>query len=112
VSHVYERCTEAAVEQRIRYVQLRMKGEPHEDVLRMAIRLRRITAGTETRFIVNDEVHVAAGAGTDGVHLGQNDLPLAEARRRLGTDRKSYRLRSTTRRRPGGRQRLRPTTSA
>ena len=48
----------------------------------MALRLRRITAGSGTRFIVNDDVEIAAEADADGVHLGQDDMSLSEARRR------------------------------
>lgn len=48
----------------------------------MAKRLRRITAGSTTRFIVNDDVEVARQCGADGVHVGQDDMTLDEARRR------------------------------
>lgn len=77
----YEACTEAAVAAGVRYLQLRMKKRPANDVLDMARRLQRITAGTQTRFIVNDDVKIAAEAGADGVHLGQDDMPLSEARK-------------------------------
>jgi thiamine-phosphate pyrophosphorylase len=78
----YERTAEAAVETGVRYLQLRMKNQPPEEVLEMARRLRRITAGTKTRFIVNDDVEIARESSADGVHLGQDDLSIAEARRR------------------------------
>lgn len=78
----YERCTEAAVEARLRYVQLRMKKGPPDRILAVARRLRAITAGTATRFILNDDPDLAAAAGADGVHLGQEDEPLLQARRR------------------------------
>jgi len=78
----YERCAEAAVETGVRYVQLRMKKRPPAEVLEMARRLRRITAGSGTRFIVNDDVEIAREADADGVHLGQDDLSIAEARKR------------------------------
>jgi thiamine-phosphate pyrophosphorylase len=78
----YERAAEAAVETGVRYLQLRMKKRPPEAVLEMARRLRRITAGSPTRFIVNDDVEIAREADADGVHLGQDDLSIAEARRR------------------------------
>lgn len=77
----YEACTEAAVAAGLRYVQLRMKGRPVGEVLEMARRMRRITTGSQTRFIVNDDVRIAAEAEADGVHLGQDDMPLAEARK-------------------------------
>jgi thiamine-phosphate pyrophosphorylase len=66
----------------VRYVQLRMKKRSPGEVLEMARRLRRITAGSGTRFIVNDDVEIAAEAEADGVHLGQDDMSIAEARRR------------------------------
>jgi thiamine-phosphate pyrophosphorylase len=78
----YEACAEAAVETGVRYVQLRMKKRPVREVLETARRLRRITAGSGTRFIVNDDVEIAAEAGADGVHLGQDDMSITEARRR------------------------------
>ncbi len=77
----YERAAEAAVETGVRYLQLRMKKRPPAEVLEMARHLRRITAGSATRFIVNDDVEIAREADADGVHLGQDDLSIAEARR-------------------------------
>ena len=78
----YEACTQAAVDTGVRYVQLRMKKKPRREVLDMALRLRRITAGSGTLMIVNDDVEVAAQADADGVHLGQADMSLTEARER------------------------------
>jgi thiamine-phosphate pyrophosphorylase len=77
----YEACAEAAVETGVRYVQLRMKKSSPQEVLEMARRLRRITAGSGTRFIVNDDVEIAAEADADGVHLGQDDMSITKARR-------------------------------
>jgi thiamine-phosphate pyrophosphorylase len=59
-----------------------MKGRPPVEVLEMARRLRRMTAGSGTRFIVNDDVEIAREAEADGVHLGQGDLSIVEARKR------------------------------
>ena len=78
----YEVCAEAAVEAGLRYLQLRMKKKPRQEVLAVARRLRRITAGSATLFIVNDDVEIAADSDADGVHLGQDDLSIAEARAR------------------------------
>ena len=50
----YERCAEAAVAERVRYLQLRIKDRPSHEVLPVARALRAITAGSSTRFIVND----------------------------------------------------------
>lgn len=77
----YERCAEAAVHAGVKMLQLRMKDLPREEVLKTARRVRAVTAGTETAFIVNDDPALAVEAGADGVHLGQDDMPLREARR-------------------------------
>ncbi|HOK48236.1 MAG TPA: thiamine phosphate synthase [Bryobacteraceae bacterium] len=78
----YEACAAAAVETGVRYVQLRMKNRPQKEVLEVAHRLRRITQSSGTRLIINDDLEVATEVDADGVHLGQQDLDLAEARAR------------------------------
>jgi thiamine-phosphate pyrophosphorylase len=77
----YEACAEAAVRCGVRYLQLRMKGAPRDAVLETAIRVREITLGSDTLFIVNDDVTIARDVDADGVHLGQHDMPIDEARR-------------------------------
>lgn len=77
----YEACAEAAVRCGVRYLQLRMKGLPRDAVLETARRVRAITLGSDTLFIVNDDVTIARDVDADGVHLGQHDLPIDEARR-------------------------------
>ena len=79
----YETCAEAAVRTNLRFIQLRMKNETRERIVATAKNLRSITAGTGTLFIVNDDPEIAAEVGADGVHLGQNDLPLPVARERF-----------------------------
>ena len=76
----YERCCEAAVKAGVRMVQLRMKDAPRDEVVAVGRALRRITAGTQTLFVVNDDPSVAAEVGADGVHVGQGDMPPAEVR--------------------------------
>lgn len=79
----YERCCEAAVRAGVRMVQLRMKDAPRAEIVAVGAALRRITAGTRTAFIVNDDPSIAAEVGADGVHVGQGDMPVAEVRRRF-----------------------------
>ena len=79
----YARCAEAAVLAGVRYLQLRMKNESREAVLETARTVASITRGSATRFIVNDDPALAVEVQADGVHLGQDDLPLGEARRRF-----------------------------
>ena len=77
----YEACAMAAVRCGVRFLQLRMKGAPRDAVLETALRVREITHGSDTLFIVNDDVTIARDVDADGVHLGQRDLPIDEARR-------------------------------
>ncbi len=76
----YEKTARAAVECGVRYLQLRMKNAPRNEVLETAKMIREITRGTKTRFIVNDDLSVAIESDADGIHLGQDDLSLTEAR--------------------------------
>jgi thiamine-phosphate pyrophosphorylase len=78
----YETCAVAAVQAGIRYLQLRMKGTPRAGIVAVARTLQGITAGTATRFIVNDDPSIAAEVGADGVHLGQTDAPIEAVRAR------------------------------
>ncbi len=78
----YETCATAAVECGVRYLQLRMKHMPYDEVLATAIRIREITKETETQLIINDDLDVAMRSDADGIHLGQEDMTIAEARRR------------------------------
>jgi thiamine-phosphate pyrophosphorylase len=67
-------------------IQLRDKDSSKRDVLKKAKRLRELTAKYNVTFIVNDHIDIAIAVDADGVHLGQGDLPLLEARKVLGKD--------------------------
>ena len=88
----YAACTRAAVARRVPFLQLRMKERPREEVLEVARELRALTAGTATRLIINDAVDIAAEVDADGVHLGQGDMPLPEARALWGREDRIYGL--------------------
>ena len=77
----YVRCCEAAVKAGVKIVQLRMKDAPRADVVAVARELRKVTKGSGTLLIVNDDPAAAAEAEADGVHVGQTDMPVAEVRR-------------------------------
>ena len=79
----YEAVAEAAVRAGLRFLQLRMKRTARETVLATAKAVRAITRGSRTIFIVNDDPALAVEAEADGVHLGQGDMPLPEARARF-----------------------------
>ncbi|WP_299327391.1 thiamine phosphate synthase [Parasphingopyxis sp.] len=66
--------------------QLRMKGADDAAIVAMAERLMPICADHGSAFILNDRADLAAKLGADGVHLGQDDGDVAEARALLGRD--------------------------
>ena len=70
----------------IKIVQLRDKAKSPSRVLKTARLLRRMFAPVKKLLIINDYPDVALGSQADGVHLGQNDLPVKEARMILGPD--------------------------
>lgn len=88
----YEAVAMAAVECGVRYLQLRMKNTPRETVVDTAHMFRAITLNTRTRFIVNDDLDVAMEVDADGIHLGQMDMPLPEARNSWNTPGKIFGL--------------------
>jgi thiamine-phosphate pyrophosphorylase len=61
-------------------IQLRDKTCSPKELLRIAREFRTITRRTGTGFIINDRLDVAIACGADGVHLGQDDIPVSTAR--------------------------------
>jgi len=64
-----------------RIVQLREKDMPPAALYELAVAFRRKTSEAGALLIINDHIDLALAADADGVHLGQNDMPLAAARR-------------------------------
>jgi thiamine-phosphate pyrophosphorylase len=67
-------------------VQLREKELPDRDLLERARNVRQWTRRAGVLFVVNDRPEIARLSEADGVHLGQDDLPVKDARRVLGPD--------------------------
>ena len=67
-------------------LQLRLKDVDDATILRAIDRLRPIAQDRGVAFILNDRPDLAARSGCDGVHIGQEDEPYAEARRIVGPD--------------------------
>lgn len=68
-------------------VQLRLKEVSDDEILRTAELLLPVTQNAGVAFILNDRPDLAARAGADGVHIGQEDGSYAEARAAMGPDR-------------------------
>ena len=64
--------------------QLRVKDVEEHELARLAEPLQRICADADVAFIVNDSMRLAKRLGADGVHLGQSDGDIREARALLG----------------------------
>ena len=79
-----EWAVESAVAGGINLVQLREKDLAAGELLKLAEQLRRITEGKALLF-VNDRLDVALACDADGVQLGEESLPVAQARRALGS---------------------------
>ncbi|MEM9804723.1 MAG: thiamine phosphate synthase [Cyanobacteria bacterium P01_D01_bin.56] len=75
---------EAALKGGVDIVQYREKSADDEIRLQLAAQLKDLCHRYHSLFIVNDRVDIAAAVGADGVHLGQQDLPMEAARRILG----------------------------
>ena len=68
-------------------IQLRDKATPKNELLPIALELKSLCTKSNTLFIVNDHLDIVLAADADGLHIGQEDLPLASARRLLPMDR-------------------------
>ena len=67
-------------------VQLRLK-DVADDTWRRAIDvLRPVTQGRDVAFLLNDRADLVIGTGSDGVHVGQDDMPARQARKLIGPD--------------------------
>ena len=68
----------------MRHIQYRSKGNSRREIYETALRLVHRAHRSDALFIVNDHADIAVSTGADGVHLGQDDLPLEHARKLLG----------------------------
>lgn len=77
---------EQALQGGARLVQYREKRESRRVKYETAMRLRELLDRYHAKLIINDDVDLAMAARADGVHLGQEDLPLRIARKILGEE--------------------------
>lgn len=77
----------AALDGGVDIVQLRMKDGSDAEILRVARRFKEICAEHGALLVLNDSPELALEAGADGVHVGQDDTPVARAREIVGRER-------------------------
>jgi thiamine-phosphate pyrophosphorylase len=68
----------------VKWIQYREKDKTRKEMYEDSARLRGLTKEHQAVFIVNDYADIALSVDADGVHLGQDDLPLKEARSIMG----------------------------
>lgn len=73
-----------ALEGGCKWIQLRMKEAPLDEVERVALELKPLCKQHDALLVLDDHVELTKKLEVDGVHLGKNDMPIAEARRVLG----------------------------
>ncbi len=81
-----EKAIEEALKAGVDYIQLREKNISSAQYLTRAKRLHEMTLYYHIPLIINDRIDIAQLSCAEGVHLGQSDVPVEEARRLLGKD--------------------------
>lgn len=75
---------EQAIQGGATFIQLREKNLAYDEFLQEAKQLKKITDAYQVPFVINDQIEVALACDADGIHIGQDDLPVAMARKRIG----------------------------
>lgn len=91
ISHYTDRYTyldsvRMALDGGCQWIQLRMKDVTADDIRPVAIQVKAMCKELGATFIIDDHVGLVKEIGADGVHLGKNDMPIADARKLLGKD--------------------------
>jgi thiamine-phosphate pyrophosphorylase len=71
----------------VKIVQYREKTKDMRDKYEECLAIREMTRHADACFIVNDDIHLAMAVDADGVHVGQEDLPIPVVRSLVGQDR-------------------------
>ncbi len=79
-----EEMVSAVLDAGAKWIQYREKDKSRREIYEEALILRKLTGKFSAVFIVNDYADIALAVDADGVHLGQDDLPIKEARKILG----------------------------
>lgn len=83
----FERVVKSALDGGVRLFQLREKSLDDRELVKQARQLRKWTTDQQAIMIVNDRPDIAVLADADGVHVGQDELTVYDARRIVGPDR-------------------------
>ncbi|MBI5755789.1 MAG: thiamine phosphate synthase [Nitrospirae bacterium] len=73
-----------AIDGGVKAIQLRGKNRPPKDLLKTGERLRLLTSKESVKLFINDRIDIAIAIEADGIHLGQNSIPVRLARKISG----------------------------
>ena len=76
--------TRQALNAGIKAIQLRDKNRSKKEIYKEALAMKALTTQHKAALIINDHIDLALAVNADGVHLGQEDMPLADARKIMG----------------------------
>ena len=66
------------------FLQLREKNSNYEQFLKLAVKVKLISDKYKVPFVINDDIQVAIDCDADGVHIGQKDIVVSEAKKLIG----------------------------
>lgn len=84
--HSYEDGVRMALNGGCRWIQIRVKGPSDDEVRPLAERVLSLCRERGATLVIDDRAELAKAVGADGVHLGREDMPVAEARHLLGEE--------------------------
>ncbi len=76
--------TRQALSAGIKVIQLREKNRSQKEIFNEALAMKALTSKHKAALIINDHIDIALAVNAEGVHLGQEDMPVTEARRIMG----------------------------
>jgi thiamine-phosphate pyrophosphorylase len=82
----FQQCIKAALAGGVSIVQLREKSVSTREFLELALQTKQVVAEYKVPLIINDRLDIALAVDADGLHVGQDDLPLEVAKRLLAPD--------------------------
>lgn len=84
--HTLLTAVESALKGGVKAVQLREKDLTDDELLPLALDLRKLTNCYKAKLLINDRVEVALSVKADGVHLGGHSLPTETVRQKVGSE--------------------------
>lgn len=81
-----EKDVQEAIDGGITFLQMREKTLPYDEFVQEAMILKDVAKKNGIPFVINDNIDVALEVDADGVHIGQDDLPVPVARKMIGHD--------------------------